>query len=95
MLLSSFVIISKNNIRELEGVLISLVAQSTLNRREIDLELAKEVIKNFVTQMSKEITVDFIQSLVADHFDLPVDKLKGQNPKASDCDRSSTIHVPG
>ncbi len=71
----------KNNIRELEGVLISLVAQSTLNRREIDIELAKEVIKNFVTQMSKEITVDFIQSLVAEHFDVPVDKLKGQTRK--------------
>ncbi|MEM1323009.1 MAG: chromosomal replication initiator protein DnaA [Bacteroidota bacterium] len=73
----------KNNIRELEGVLISLVAQSTLNRREIDMDLAKEVIKNFVSQMSKEITVDFIQKLVADHFDVDVDKLKGQTRKRS------------
>ena len=73
----------KNNIRELEGVLISLVAQSMLNRREIDIELAKEVIKNFVKQMSKEITVEFIQKLVAEHFDLPVDKLKGQTRKRS------------
>lgn len=71
----------KNNIRELEGVLISIVAQSTLNRREIDLDLTKEVIKNFVTQMSKEITVPFIQKLVAEHFDVPVDKLKGQTRK--------------
>ncbi|MEM9821553.1 MAG: chromosomal replication initiator protein DnaA, partial [Bacteroidota bacterium] len=71
----------KNNIRELEGVLISLVAQSSLNRREIDMDLAKEVIKNFVSQMSKEITVEFIQTLVADHFNLPVDKLKGQTRK--------------
>jgi len=73
----------KNNIRELEGVLISLVAQSTLNRREIDMDLAKEVIKNFVSQMSKEITVDFIQKLVAEHFDVPVEKLKGQTRKRS------------
>ncbi|MEM9920889.1 MAG: chromosomal replication initiator protein DnaA, partial [Bacteroidota bacterium] len=71
----------KNNIRELEGVLISLVAQSTLNRREIDMDLAKEVIKNFVSQMSKEITVEFIQKLVADHFNVPVEKLKGQTRK--------------
>lgn len=71
----------KNNIRELEGVLISIVAQSTLNRREIDLDLTKEVIKNFVSQMSKEITVPFIQKLVAEHFDVPVDKLKGQTRK--------------
>ena len=71
----------KNNIRELEGVLISLVAQSSLNRREIDMDLAKEVIKNFVSQMSKEITVEFIQKLVGEHFDVPVEKLKGQTRK--------------
>ena len=73
----------KNNIRELEGVLISLVAQSSLNRREIDVELAKDVIKNFVSQMSKEITVDFIQNLVADHFDVPVGKLASKTRKRS------------
>ncbi|MEM6967410.1 MAG: chromosomal replication initiator protein DnaA [Bacteroidota bacterium] len=73
----------KNNIRELEGVLISLVAQSSLNRREIDVDLAKEVIKNFVSQMSKEITVDFIQNLVADHFNVPVGKLAGKTRKRS------------
>lgn len=71
----------QNNIRELEGVLISLVAQSSLNRREIDVELAKEVIKNFVTQINKEITVEFIQKLVAQHFDVPVEKLQGKTRK--------------
>ena len=73
----------QNNIREIEGVLVSLVAQSTLNRREIDLDLAQEVIQNFVTQMSREITIDFIQSLVAEHYNVPVEKLKGQTRKRS------------
>lgn len=73
----------KNNIRELEGVMVSLMAQSSLNRREIDLELAKEVIKNFVNQINKEITVEYIQELVADHFDVAVEKLKGQTRKRS------------
>ena len=71
----------QNNIRELEGVLVSLIAQSSLNRREIDMDLAKEVIKNFVTQINKEITVGFIQKLVADHFDVGVDKLQGKTRK--------------
>jgi chromosomal replication initiator protein len=71
----------KNNIRELEGVLISLVAQSSLNRREIDIDLTKEVIKNFVTEISKEITVEFIQKLVAEHFSLSVQKLQGKTRK--------------
>lgn len=73
----------KNNIRELEGVLVSLIAQSSLNRREIDLVLAKEVIKNFVKQINKEITVDFIQKLVADHFNVPVEKLAAKTRKRS------------
>jgi chromosomal replication initiator protein len=73
----------KNNIRELEGVLVSLVAQSSLNQREIDLELAKDVIRNFVTQLNKEITIEFIQELVADHFNVPVDKLHAETRKRS------------
>jgi len=73
----------KNNIRELEGVLVSLMAQSSLNRREIDLDLAKEVIKNFVSQINKEITVDYIQKLVAEHFDMEVENLQGKTRKRS------------
>ena len=36
-----------NNVRELEGALISLLAQSSLNK-EIDLELSRESAENFV-----------------------------------------------
>lgn len=71
----------KNNIRELEGVMISLLAQSTLIRRDVDMELAKEVIRNFVTTINKEITVEFIQQLVAEHFNVPVDKLHHETRK--------------
>ncbi|NJN33828.1 MAG: chromosomal replication initiator protein DnaA [Saprospiraceae bacterium] len=71
----------KNNIRELEGVLISLIAQAMLNRREIDLDLAKEVIKNFVQNINKEITVDFIKKIVSDHLQVPLDKLQGETRK--------------
>lgn len=71
----------KNNIRELEGVLVSLIAQSSLNRREIDMMLAREVIKNFVSQINKEITVEYIQALVAEHFSVPVEKLQGKTRK--------------
>ncbi len=71
----------QNNIRELEGVLVSLVAQSSLNQQEVDMELAKRVIRNFVSQINKEITVDYIQKLVAEHFGLNVDKLQGKTRK--------------
>ncbi len=73
----------KSNIRELEGVLVSVVAQSSLNDREVDMDLAKDVIRNFVTQLNKEITVEFIQELVADHFNVPVEKLHAETRKRS------------
>jgi chromosomal replication initiator protein len=71
----------KNNIRELEGVLISLIAQSMLNRREIDMDLAKEVIRNFVQNINKEITVEYIKKIVADHLNVPLDKLESETRK--------------
>lgn len=63
------------NIRELEGALISLLAQSSLNKREIDLELARRVLRNFVRTSSKEITIDAIQKMVCEYFDVSYDKL--------------------
>jgi chromosomal replication initiator protein len=64
-----------SNMRELEGALISLLAQSSLNKKEIDLDLAKRVLKNFVKSSSKEITIDAIQKMVCDYFDVSYDKL--------------------
>ncbi|MFN5884824.1 MAG: chromosomal replication initiator protein DnaA, partial [Bacteroidota bacterium] len=49
------------NIRELQGALVSLLAQSSLNRKEVTLELAKQILKNFVKNSSREISIEFIQ----------------------------------
>jgi len=70
-----------NNIRELEGAMVSLLAQSTLMRREIDLNLAKAMLKNFVKNSVKEISIEYIQSLVCEYFEVPVDMVKSQTRK--------------
>jgi len=70
-----------SNIRELEGALISLLAQSSLNRKEIDLELAKQMMKNFVKNVSKEISIEYIQKLVCDYFNLAVETVKSKTRK--------------
>ena len=69
------------NIRELEGVLISLVAQASLNRKEIDLELAKQVLKNIVTDIETEVGIDYIQKTVSEYYKLKVDQLKDKTRK--------------
>ncbi len=71
----------KNNIRELEGVLIQLIAQATLNQREIDMDLAKEVIKRVNNKDNKEITVDLIKEMVAEFFGIDVEKLGSKTRK--------------
>ncbi len=71
----------QTNVRELEGALISLLAQSSLNRREIDLDLAKKVLRNFIKTSSKEITIDSIQKMVCDYFDVSYDKLLAKTRK--------------
>ncbi|TAE17698.1 MAG: chromosomal replication initiator protein DnaA [Bacteroidetes bacterium] len=69
------------NVRELEGAFISLVAHSSLNRREIDLDLARKVLKNFVKTSSKEITIEAIQKLVCEYFDVSYEKLQNKTRK--------------
>lgn len=71
----------KNNIRELEGVLIQLIAQASLNQKKIDLELATKVVQNFVTHSNKEVTIESIKRLVAEHFKLDPEKLGGKTRK--------------
>lgn len=65
----------QSNVRELEGAMIALFAQATLNKKEIDIELAKRVMKNFVKTSARELTIENIQKMVCDYFSLPYDKL--------------------
>ena len=64
------------NIRELEGVLISLIAHASLNRADIDLELAKQTLKNIVHDIETEVGVDYIQKTVSEYFHVKVDEMK-------------------
>lgn len=70
-----------SNIRDLEGTLISLLAQSTLNKKEIDLDLAKRVMKNLVRSTAREITIENIQKMVCEYFHLPYDRLLAKTRK--------------
>ena len=68
-----------SNIRELEGALTSIMAQSSLNHKEITLELAKQMIDKYVKVTSREITIDYIQKVVCDYFNLPLEKINSQS----------------
>lgn len=66
------------NVRELEGVMVSLIAQSSLIRKDIDLELAKNAIQSIVQDVEGEVSIDYIQKLIADYFDVEHESLKAK-----------------
>lgn len=69
------------NIRELEGVLTSLIAHSTIIRKEINLELAKNILKTVVKEIDADVGIDFIQKSVAEYFKVSVDEMKDKTRK--------------
>jgi chromosomal replication initiator protein len=69
------------NVRELEGILISLIAHASLNRVEISLELAKTVIKNFIKDIETEVGIEFIQKSVSEYYGIHADELKAKTRK--------------
>jgi chromosomal replication initiator protein len=70
-----------DNVRELEGALISLLAQSTLNKKEITLNLAKEMIDKLIKNTKREVSIDYIQKVVCNYFDIAVDSLQSKTRK--------------
>ncbi len=70
-----------SNIRELEGALISLIAHSSLNKKAVTLDLAKQMIDKFVKNTAREVSIDYIQKVVCDYFDLPIELLKSKTRK--------------
>ncbi|MCK9206366.1 MAG: DnaA/Hda family protein, partial [Salinivirgaceae bacterium] len=69
------------NIRELEGALISLLAQSTLNKKEITLDLARKMIDRLVKNTKRELSIDYIQKVVCDFFNMPHDVINSKTRK--------------
>lgn len=69
------------NIRELEGVIISLIAHASLTREEVNLELAKNILKSIVTDIDSEVGIDYIQKTVSDYFSVELEDLKAKTRK--------------
>ena len=71
----------KSNVREIEGVLISLVAQASFNRKEYSLALTKQIVDKFVKNTKREISIDYIQKVVSNYFEIDVPTLQSNTRK--------------
>lgn len=71
----------KSNFRELEGALISLIANATLAHKEITVELAERITEKIVGEQHNDVTIDKVQKVVCDYFNISRDDLLSKTRK--------------
>jgi chromosomal replication initiator protein len=65
----------RSNVRELEGALKRVMAHAQFTRRPIDIDLIRESLKDLLALQDKLVTIDNIQRVVADHYQLKMSDL--------------------
>ncbi len=70
-----------SNIRELEGCLIKLLANSSLSGKEIDFELARKTVKEISTRKETNISIDSITNIVCKKLNVDENKVREKNRK--------------
>ncbi|HKB86431.1 MAG TPA: chromosomal replication initiator protein DnaA [Ignavibacteriaceae bacterium] len=70
-----------SNIRELEGCLIKLLANASLNSREINLELAKKTVKEIATDRKVNVTIETITNVVCEVLNIAENKIRDKTRK--------------
>ena len=71
----------KSNFRELEGALISLIANATLAHKEITVDLAESITDKIVGEEKVDVTIDKVQKVVCDYFNITRDDLLSKTRK--------------
>src|SRR6266566_1596158 len=67
---------TKSNVRELEGALVKLLAFSSLSGAPITMQMTQQVLKHLVHTQDRRVSIDSIQKVVAEHFQLKQVQLK-------------------
>lgn len=70
-----------DNVRDLEGVVNSLLAHSTLLNLPIDISLAEKIVHRISDNQPKVITIEMIRDRVCEYFNLPVDAILTKSRK--------------
>lgn len=71
----------KSNIRELEGALIRLLAYATLHKRELDLPLAREVLRDLIKESRVNLSIEEIQRITCQYFNIADDLVRAKTRK--------------
>ncbi len=69
------------NVRDLEGIVVSLMAHSVIYEKEVDMELAKRVVSNAIKVQERQISVELIEEEVCKYFDLDLEIIQSKSKK--------------
>ena len=81
----------KDNVRELEGVFVSLLAYSTALNQPFTIELAKNVLSNSIKTVKKQVTFDTIVETVCSQFSIDTNALFSKSRKREIADSRQLI----
>lgn len=70
-----------DSVRDLEGIIISIMAHSTIYNKDVDLELAQRIVRKVTQNESKAITIDNIINTVCQHFGLDTNTIHTKSRK--------------
>jgi len=69
------------NVRDLEGIVVSLMAHSVIYEKEVDMDLAKRVVSNAIKVQERQISVELIEEEVCKYFDLEMEIIHSKSKK--------------
>ena len=67
------------SVRELEGIINSLLAQSIIFKRDVDIDLAERIVRKAVRCESKPITIEDIIAKVCSHYEIEESAIHTKN----------------
>lgn len=71
----------EDSVRDLEGIVISIMAHSTIYNRDIDMELAQRIVRKVTNNESRAVSIDDILAVVSKHFNLENNAIHSKSRK--------------
>ena len=68
----------KSNIRELEGSLVKLLVHASVFKKDVNIEMAHDVLKDFVKPTQRKTSISLIQKVVSQHYRVPVESMRSK-----------------
>ena len=80
-----------DSVRELEGIILSLITRATYLNQKISIDIARVVISNAVKISKKAITFEYIAEVVSAHYGIESDLIYGKTRKREISDAREVV----